>query len=94
MKNIHWTATFLLVAAGFVAGRLTTGPTVKAAQDHVQVDIRTVAAESALVAQYPDQKKVYVYLSPMVGAPTIYCSYSFTLSSPGGRITREQCPAP
>ena len=83
-------STIALLA--FLGGWWAAGPRSVYAQDSApQLDVRTVGAESAFVVQYPGQKKAYVYLSPFVGSPNISCTYSFTLSTPGGPITRDQC---
>jgi hypothetical protein len=41
---------------------------------------------SQLTVYYPNQKKIYVY-SELGGN----CVYAYTLSTPGGPITRENC---
>jgi hypothetical protein len=41
---------------------------------------------SQLTVYYPNQKKIYVY-SELGGN----CVYAYTLSTPGGLITRENC---
>ena len=82
--------------AAFIVGR-STGPatSVKAdSMDSPQVQVRPVTGDSSLIVYYPKQNKVFVYQTPFVGLPTWSCSYSIQLSTPGGNIQRQPCPAP
>jgi hypothetical protein len=82
--------------AAFIAGRWSTfNTTVKAVSEGTpQIELRPIAGDTSLTVYYPGLNKLFVYQSPFVGLPTWNCSYSIQLSSPGGKIERQQCPSP
>ena len=92
MTILSKTALIAALALAFAAGWWTAGPSLVHAQDTpAQLEVRTIAAESALIVHYPASKKAYVYQSPFVGSPNILCTYSFTFGGPGEPVTRDQC---
>lgn len=87
-----WIARAALLLCGMTLGWLLAGGhAVQAQSSTPQVEVRALAASDSMVVYYPDQQMVYVYTQPFVGLPDSYCSYKFKLSSPGGKITRQQC---
>lgn len=94
MKHAErWMATIAFVVLAFMLGRLAGGgPTVHAqGGGSPQVEVRDLGPSSTLVVYYPSQNTVYIYTQPFVGLPDSNCAYKFRLSTPGGKITREQC---
>lgn len=88
----RWLRGAALVAGAFAAGWwLGGGRSVHAQASVPQVDVRQVGPGNSLLVFYPEQQMVYVYTQPFVGLPDSYCSYRFKLTTPGGKITREQC---
>lgn len=49
-------------------------------------------AQAALTAYNPGKRTLYVYQRIGEGNSNISCSYSFTVSNPGGPIQRANCP--
>ena len=85
-----------LALAAFWVGRWSNSEhTVKAQSGGTPlIQIQAVRGDSSLTVYYPDLKKLFVYQTPFVGAPTWGCSYSIQLSSPGGNVQRDPCPNP
>lgn len=89
-----WLIALILLMAGFIVGRWS-GPVgvVKAdGGDNPQIDVREIGGSSSLVVFYPGTKKLFVY-QPFAGMPTWPCAYSIQLSTPGGTVNRQPCPA-
>ena len=89
---------FILVLTSvlsFLAGRWSRpGTSVHAdSGSAAQIEVRDINGGSSLVVFYPNLNKVFVYATPFVGLPTWQCAYSFQLSTPGGSINRQPCPA-
>jgi hypothetical protein len=57
------------------------------------ITVQAVRGDTGLTVYYPSLKKFFVYQSPFVGLPSWNCAYSIQLSTPGGPIEREPCPA-
>ena len=92
MKISSKAAMLAALLLAFMAGWWAAGPSAVRAQDaSAQLEVRTIAAESALIVHYPAPKKAYVYQSPFVGSPNVQCTYSFTFGGPGEPVTRDQC---
>ncbi len=73
----------LILVLAFVAGSLWSHRAVHAQADAVPV---AYAFGHNLSVYYPAEKKLYVYTE--LGGN---CVYSYSLSTPGGPITRENC---
>jgi hypothetical protein len=96
MTKTH--SLLVLIAVGlaaFTGGQWSrSGGHVKAdSGESPQVDVRQISGGTSLVVYYPNLKKLFVYQNPFVGLPTWGCSYSVQLSTPGGTINRQPCPA-
>ena len=88
----RWMGTIALVLLAFMLGWLAGGGAAVHAQGAApQVEVRELGPSSTLVVYYPDRNTVYIYNQPFVGLPDSNCAYKFRLSTPGGKITREQC---
>jgi hypothetical protein len=94
MKLKNWLGIAALSLAAFTAGRFTYPTTAVHADspDSPQVELRPVGGDSSLVVYYPKLNKVFIYQTPLIGAPKWGCSYSIQLGAPGGTVERQQCP--
>ncbi len=74
----------LVVFLGFIAGSLWS----RAQVDQIGTETRPVAYawREQVSVYYPSRKKLFVY-SELGG----HCVFAYTLSTPGGPITRENC---
>jgi hypothetical protein len=88
-------ALVALGLAAFTAGRWSrsSSPVKADSGETPQIDVRQISGGTSLVVYYPNTKKLFVYQNPFVGLPTWGCSYSVQLSTPGGTINRQPCPA-
>lgn len=85
----RWFARVAVLALAFAAGWAVNGGSQAHAQGYAaQVELQ----DSNLYVYYPDQATLYIYSAPLAGGPERNCAYKIVLSSPGGRITRQQCP--
>ena len=95
-RNVRFAFVVILISVlSFVAGRSSLLNTKVRADSGgaAQIEVRDISVGSSLVVFYPNINKVFVYANPFVGAPTWPCAYSFQLSTPGGTINRQPCPA-
>ncbi len=79
-----WTAPTVALLAILLIGSLWR--TSRAQQEKLEAPPLAYAFGSQLTVYYPAQKKIYVY-SELGGS----CVYMYTLSTPGGTITRQNC---
>jgi hypothetical protein len=85
MKNPR---PFVHLALALLLAILAVAPSSRGRAEQADVGPPPVAYVwgSQLTVYYPAQKKIYVY-SELGGN----CVYAYTLSTPGGPITRENC---
>lgn len=85
MKSVlRWLVISLAVVVTFLAGSLSSR--TRAAQAEAYSSPVVGVWGSKLAVYYPDQKRLYVY-SELGGN----CVFSYTLTTPGGAIARENC---
>jgi hypothetical protein len=79
---------FILLALALLLAILAVAPSSRGRAEQADAGPPPVAYVwgSQLTVYYPAQKKIYVY-SELGGN----CVYAYTLSTPGGPITRENC---
>jgi hypothetical protein len=93
MQRTTLLALIAVAVAAFLAGHGSLPGRVKADEgESPSIAVQSVRGDTSLTVYYPSQKKLFVYQTPFVGAPTWNCSYSIQLSTPGGSIERQQCP--
>ncbi|MBV9301647.1 MAG: hypothetical protein JOY62_07990 [Acidobacteriaceae bacterium] len=82
----------ILAACGLVAGWFAgQGRNVHADDTAPLIDVKSIEGNSSLILYYPGEKKIFIYNAPFVGGPKSACAYVFTLTSPGGPISRQNC---
>jgi hypothetical protein len=95
-RNVRFAFVVTLISLlSFVAGRSSLLNTKVRADSGgaAEIEVRDINGGSSLVVFYPSINKVFVYANPFAGSSTWPCAYSFQLSTPGGAINRQPCPA-
>jgi hypothetical protein len=83
-KSTRWVLHDLILIAVFLAGSSWSGsPTAKADDESTPM---VYVSASHLTVYYPDRKRIYVYSD--IGGN---CVFAYTLTTPGGPVTRENC---
>ena len=85
MKRVLLTVIYpLLLAASFAVGSISSSGRAERADSDAPSTV--YVSGHILSIYYPGQKRVFVY-SELGGN----CVFAYTLSTPGGMITRENC---